>query len=170
MRARHPGTSLSSVPSATAVFDPAKPCLPSSPPVGGSIPHLQSNYFVDIILGRRAPPRDLRRHAGDGCHVDAQRRGDGGSPLPEPPLRHDRDGDPRGDRRSRPLARRQPRGLRVGAPQGGGLRDARRLAGGAGAEEGRRALQEARYRPLGPIPARGADQCANLTSERYSII
>ena len=26
------------------------PSLPSSPPVGGSMPHLQSNYFVDIIL------------------------------------------------------------------------------------------------------------------------
>ena len=50
MRARRPGISLSSVPSATAVFDPAKPYLPSSPPAGGSMPHLQSNYFVDIIL------------------------------------------------------------------------------------------------------------------------
>ena len=50
MRARRSSISLSSVPSATAVFDPAKPCLPSSPAVGGSMPHLQSNYFVDIIL------------------------------------------------------------------------------------------------------------------------
>ena len=32
MRASRPGISLSFAPSATAVFDPAKPCLPSSPP------------------------------------------------------------------------------------------------------------------------------------------
>ena len=32
MRASRPGISLSFTPSATAVFDPAKPCLPSSPP------------------------------------------------------------------------------------------------------------------------------------------
>ena len=52
MRARRPGISLSSVPSATAVFDPAKLCLPSSPFVNGIIPtsHLLCNYFVDIVL------------------------------------------------------------------------------------------------------------------------
>ena len=58
MRARRSSISLSSAPSATAVFDPAKPCLPSSPSVNGIIPipilHLQSNYFVDIVLVDRS--------------------------------------------------------------------------------------------------------------------
>ena len=50
MRASRPGISPSFAPSATAVFGPAKPCLPSSPSVGDSMPHLQSNYFVAILL------------------------------------------------------------------------------------------------------------------------
>ena len=73
-----------------------------------------------------------------------------------------------GDRRSRPLPRRRPRGLCADAPQGRGPQDPGRLAGGAGAEEGQHALREARHRPHGPIPARRAGRCANLTSERYS--
>ena len=60
MRASRSSLSLSSAPSATAVFDPANPCLPSLPSVNGSIPYLQSNYFMDIILAgrgwRRRPP------------------------------------------------------------------------------------------------------------------
>ena len=51
MRASRSSISLSLSPSATAVFDPAKLCLPSSPSVNGSMPHKQFNYFVDIILG-----------------------------------------------------------------------------------------------------------------------
>ena len=54
MRASRSSISLSSAPSATAVFDPAKLCLPSSPFVNGIIPipvpHMQFNYFVDIVL------------------------------------------------------------------------------------------------------------------------
>ena len=117
---------------------------------------IRTDLSVRAAPGRRAPPRDLRRRAGDG-----------GPAPPEPPLGHVRDGDPGGDRRDRPLARRRPRGLRADAPQGRGSRDPGRLAGGAGAEEGRRALREARHRPHGPIPARRAGWCANLTSERY---
>ena len=96
-------------------------------------------------------------------------RGDGGPAPPEPPLGHDRDGDPGGDRCGRPLARRWPRGLRADAVRGQGPQDPGRLAGGAGAEEGRRAPREARHRPHGPIPARRAGRCANLTSERYRL-
>ena len=55
MRARRSGLSLSLAPSATAVLDPAKSCLPSPPSVNGSMPHLQSSYFVDII------PVDIKR-------------------------------------------------------------------------------------------------------------
>ena len=51
MRASRPGISLSLSPSATVVFDPAKLCLPSSPAVNGSIPYMQFNYFMNIILG-----------------------------------------------------------------------------------------------------------------------
>ena len=51
MRASRSSVSLSLSPSATAVFDPAKPCLPSSPAVSGSMPHQKFNYLVDIILG-----------------------------------------------------------------------------------------------------------------------
>ena len=51
MRAKRSSLSLSLSPSATAVFDPAKLCLPSSPSVNGSMPHSQFNYFVDIVLG-----------------------------------------------------------------------------------------------------------------------
>ena len=52
MRARRSSLSLSFAPSATVVFDPAKPCLPSSSFVNGIIPtsHLLCNYFVDIVL------------------------------------------------------------------------------------------------------------------------
>ena len=52
MRASRPGISLSLSPSAIAVFDPAKLCLPSSPAVSGSMPHQKFNYFMDIILGK----------------------------------------------------------------------------------------------------------------------
>ena len=51
MRASRSSLSLSLSPSATVVFDPAKPCLPSLPSVSGSMPRKQFNYFVDIILG-----------------------------------------------------------------------------------------------------------------------
>ncbi len=51
MRASRSSISLSFSPSATVVFDPAKPCLPSSPSVNGSMPHSQFNYFVDIVPG-----------------------------------------------------------------------------------------------------------------------
>ena len=50
MRASRSSISLSLSPSATVVFDPAKLCLPSSPAVNGSIPYMQFNYFMDIIL------------------------------------------------------------------------------------------------------------------------
>ena len=39
VRMRASRSSLSLSPSATAVFDPAKLCLPSSPSVSGSMPH-----------------------------------------------------------------------------------------------------------------------------------
>ena len=55
MRASRPGISLSLSPSATAVFDPAKLCLPSSPAVNGSMPYIKFNYFVDIILATASP-------------------------------------------------------------------------------------------------------------------
>ena len=96
-------------------------------------------------------------------------RGDGGPAPPEPPLGYDRDGDPGGDRCGRPLARRWPRGLRADAVRGQGPQDPGRLAGGAGAEEGRRAPREARHRPHGPIPARRAGWCVNLV-DRSRII
>ena len=50
---------LSLAPSATAVLDPAKSCLPSPPSVNGSMPHLQSSYFVDIILVDIERPLDV---------------------------------------------------------------------------------------------------------------
>ena len=54
MRASRLGLSLSFESSATAVFDPAKLCLPSSPFVNGIIPipisHMKFNYCVDIVL------------------------------------------------------------------------------------------------------------------------
>ena len=53
MRASRPVLSLSFAPSTTIVFDPANPCLPPLPPVNGSMPRLQSNYFVDIVVAGR---------------------------------------------------------------------------------------------------------------------
>ena len=55
MRASRSSISLSLSPSATAVFDPAKLCLPSSPSVSGGMPHIKFNYFVDIILVHAKP-------------------------------------------------------------------------------------------------------------------
>ena len=59
MRAIRSGLSLSLAPSATAVLDPAKSCLPSPPSVNGSMPHLQSSYFVDIVLVDIERPLDV---------------------------------------------------------------------------------------------------------------
>ena len=50
-----PDPSLPLAPSAIAVLDPAKSCLPSPLSVNGGMPHLQSSYFVDII------PVDIER-------------------------------------------------------------------------------------------------------------
>ena len=54
MRTNRSILSLSFALSSTVVFDPAKPCLPPSPSVNGAIPHLQFNYFMNIILGPRS--------------------------------------------------------------------------------------------------------------------
>ena len=59
MRASRSGLSLSLAPSATAVLDPAKSCLPFPPSVNGSMPHLQSSYFVDIVLVDIERPLDV---------------------------------------------------------------------------------------------------------------
>ena len=59
MRAIRSGLSLSLAPSATTVLDPAKSCLPSPPSVNGSMPHLQSSYFVDIVLVDIERPLDV---------------------------------------------------------------------------------------------------------------
>lgn len=54
MRTNRSILSLSFALSSTVVFDPAKPCLPPSPSVNGAIPHLQFNYFMNILLGPRS--------------------------------------------------------------------------------------------------------------------
>ena len=59
MRAIRSDPSLPLAPSAIAVLDPAKSCLPSPLSVNGGMPYLQSSYFVDIVLVDIERPLDV---------------------------------------------------------------------------------------------------------------
>lgn len=51
MRASRLGLSLSFAPNATAVLDPANPCLPSLRPIGGGMSRIPCDYFMDMVQG-----------------------------------------------------------------------------------------------------------------------
>ena len=64
MRASHLGLSLSFESSATAVLDPANPCLPSWHPIGGGMPRIPCDYFVDMVRGPVPQDRPIQSLAG----------------------------------------------------------------------------------------------------------